>query len=169
MELDFELNPIRIRPKLEEYSNFGAMSNHTESTPKKVVDEMFRNDHFSQWLGIERLNDGVGVNTLKMAVKREMLNGFNILHGGVTFAFADSALAFAANSHGTQCLSIENSIHYHAKAMEGDLLLASAKEVSRSNKIAVYQVDVTNQREELIASFKGSVYRTGRDWQLDTE
>lgn len=130
---------------------------------------MFRNDHFSQWLGIERLNDGAGVNTLQMVVKKEMLNGFQILHGGVTFSLADSALAFAANSYGTQCLSIENSIHYHSKAMEGDVLRAYASEVSRSNKIAVYQVNIMNQREELVASFKGSVYRTSRDWQLNNE
>ncbi len=137
-----------------------------EELPKKVTDLMMQNDAFSNWLGIKRLNDAKGASVVQMVVRSEMLNGFHILHGGITFSLADSALAFAANSHGTQCLSIENSVHYHAPAKEGDVLTASSKEVSKSNSIAVYEVEVKNQNEEKIASLKGTVYRTKRNWEV---
>lgn len=127
---------------------------------------MMQNDAFSKWLGIERVFDGTGQSTIRMVVRREMLNGFDILHGGVSFSLADSALAFAANSHGTQSVSIENTIHYHHPAKEGDELTATANEVSKSNKLAVYEVVVTNQKDEKIASFKGTVYRTKNEWKV---
>lgn len=132
--------------------------------PQRVVDQMMEGDHFSQWLDIQRLGDEEGANTLSLTVRREMLNGFGILHGGITFALADSALAFAANSHGTQCLSIENSIHYHAQVMEGETIIARAEEVSKSNKVAVYVVEIRKENKELVSTFKGTVYRTSRDW-----
>ena len=78
----------------------------------KVVDQMYNNDPFSQWLGIERVEDGEGTSILKMTVRREMLNGFAIAHGGITYSLADSALAFASNSHGIQSVSIETGISH---------------------------------------------------------
>ncbi len=137
-----------------------------EALPKKVTDLMMQNDAFSTWLGIERVKDTIGGSIVMLKVRKEMLNGFDILHGGVTFALADSALAFAANSHGEQCLSIENSIHYHKPAKENDMLVAVSKELSKSNKVAVYEVEVTNQKKEKIATFKGTVYRTKKKWQV---
>jgi len=127
---------------------------------------MMQNDAFSKWLGIERVLDGTGNSTIKMVVRKEMLNGFDILHGGVSFSLADSALAFAANSHGIQSVSIENSIHYHLPAKEGDELTAKANEVSKSNKLAVYEVVVANQKNEKVATFKGTVYRTKNEWKV---
>ena len=105
---------------------------------------MMQNDAFSKWLGIERVIDGKGSSVIRMVVRAEMLNGFDILHGGVSFSLADSALAFAANSHGMQSVSIENTIHYHLPVKEGDELIATAQEVSKSNKLAVYEVEVIN-------------------------
>lgn len=137
-----------------------------DTSPKKVTDVMMQNDAFSKWLGIERVFDGTGNSSIKMVVRKEMLNGFDILHGGVSFSLADSALAFAANSHGIQSVSIENSIHYHLPAKEGDELTAKANEISKSNKLAVYEVVVTNQKNEKVATFKGTVYRTKNEWKV---
>ncbi|UTW64727.1 hotdog fold thioesterase [bacterium SCSIO 12741] len=125
---------------------------------------MYTNDPFSQWLGIERVSDEYGANTLRMTVKHDMLNGFDILHGGIAFALADSALAFAANSHGQQCLSVENSIHYHRSCKEGDVLIARATEENRSNRIATYRVVVSLESGEKVATFQGTVYRSKRLW-----
>lgn len=129
---------------------------------RKVVDKMFNNDPFSQWLGIQRLDDAPGSSVLSMKVRKEMLNGFDILHGGVTFSLADSALAFASNSYGKISLSIEAGMSYLEAAMEGDILTATAEEVSITNKIAIYHITVKNQDNKKIALFKGTVYRTGK-------
>lgn len=137
-----------------------------DSLPKRVTDKMMENDLFSQWLGLSRIQDSEGESVIRITVRKEMLNGFNILHGGVSFALADSALAFAANSYGVQCVSIENSIHYHRPAKVGDVLTAYSKEVSKSKKVAVYEVTIWNQNEEKIASLKGTVYRTNNEWEV---
>ncbi|MBD79793.1 MAG: thioesterase [Crocinitomicaceae bacterium] len=134
--------------------------------PKLITDQMFNNDPFSKWMGIERVEDGVGTNTLKMKVREEMLNGFGILHGGIAFSLADSALAFAANSHGRKCLSVENSIHYTGSCTTGDEIIARASEVSRSHKIAVYSVEVKKASGEKVAEFRGTVYRSSKEWEV---
>ena len=77
---------------------------------KKVVDKMISGDAFSQWLGIEVLEITEGFCKLKMTVRDEMTNGFNIAHGGIAYSLADSCLAFAANADGIQAVSIETSI-----------------------------------------------------------
>jgi acyl-CoA thioesterase len=99
-----------------------------------------------------------------MKVKKEMLNGFAILHGGITFSLADSALAFASNSHGRMSVSIEASMSYVESGKEGDVLTATANEISLSNKIGIYDIEVKNQNNKLIAHFKGTVYRTSKEW-----
>jgi acyl-CoA thioesterase len=130
----------------------------------RVVDKMYNNDPFSLWLGIERVQESEGTSTLRMKVRKDMLNGFGIIHGGVTFSLADSALAFASNSHGIQSVSIDNSINYFEPAKEGDVLTATTDEVRITNKIGLYHIIITNQNNNKIALFKGMVYRTGRPW-----
>jgi acyl-CoA thioesterase len=134
------------------------------SLPKRVVDTMMAKDYFSQWLGIEVLEADFGKSVLKMKIRKEMLNGFGIAHGGISFSFADSALAFASNSHGQKSVSIETSISHTKSLLEGDEIIATATELSRSNKIAVYSIAVTNQQNETVALFKGTVYRTSKQW-----
>jgi acyl-CoA thioesterase len=131
---------------------------------KAVVDKMFTNDQFSQWLGIEVIEVKPGYCLLKMEVRDEMLNGFKILHGGVTFSLADSALAFASNSYGRKSVSIEANMSYTGQVEEGDILIATAEVASMSHKIAVFNVTVKNLEDATIALFKGTVYRTERDW-----
>lgn len=140
------------------------MQNPKIKPPKEIVDLMFNNDPFSIWLGIERIKDGLGESVLKMEVRKDMLNGFGIAHGGIAYSFADSALAFASNSHGRKAFSVETSISHTKKVKEGDLLTTRVKEISLSNKIGIYQVFVENQDNELVAVFKGSVYRTEKYW-----
>ena len=127
---------------------------------KKVVDTMFEKDYFSQWLGIKRIKDGQGMSILQMEVKKEMLNGFGIVHGGVTFSFADSALAFASNTYGNVAVALDCSISFPNPAKEGDVLTATAVEESLNHRVGVYLITITNQKGEKTGIFKGTVYRT---------
>lgn len=138
-----------------------------KSLAAKVVDKMYNNDPFSIWLGIERIEESPGMSKLRMKVRKEMLNGFGIIHGGVTFSLADSALAFASNSHGIQSVSIDNSINYFEPAKEGDILTATTEEIRITNKTGLYHITITNQNNDKIALFKGLVYRTGKPWFND--
>ena len=134
------------------------------SLAKRVVDKMINGDAFSQWLGIKVIEISEGKCTLEMTVRDEMTNGFNIAHGGIAYSLADSALAFAANSYGIQSMSIETSISHTKKVKSGDVLKAITKEVNKSNKTAIYYITITNQENMEIAHFKGTVYRTDREW-----
>jgi acyl-CoA thioesterase len=137
-----------------------------ENSSKAIVDKMFSHDYFSQWLGINILETGQGHCKLEMKVRKEMLNGFSILHGGVTFSLADSALAFASNSHGRKAVSIDASMAYVASVKEGDVITAEATEETKSDKIAVYRIIVKNQQNQTVAVLKGTVYRTSKSWEI---
>jgi acyl-CoA thioesterase len=132
-------------------------------------EKMFDHDAFSQWLGIEILDLDAGYAVLQMTLRKEMTQGFGIAHGGITYSLADSALAFASNAHGRQSLSIETSISHTLAVNVGDKLKATAIEQSLTNRIGIYEVKIENQKEELVALFKGTVYRTSKDWSLNKE
>jgi acyl-CoA thioesterase len=133
------------------------------SLPQQVVDRMMSKDYFSQWLGIEVLEIKDGYCKLKMIVREEMLNGFGILHGGISFSLADSAFAFAANSYGRLSVSISSSISYPKPARTDDILIAEATELTLSNRTATYDIRVYNEEsEDTIALFRGTVYRTDK-------
>ena len=132
---------------------------------EKVFHAMYDNDPFSKWLGIELVNIDKGTCTLKMTLRKEMLNGFFVAHGGICYALADSALAFASNSHGRKCVSIETSISHTTPVKEGDIITAVAEEINLGEKTAVYYVTVTNASGTKVALFKGTVYRTGKEWE----
>ena len=131
---------------------------------RKVVEKMITKDAFSKWLGIEILEITKGYCKLKMIVRKEMTNGFDIAHGGISYSLADSALAFAANSDGIQSLSVETSIAHTKKVMSGDTLIAETQEISKNDKSAIYNINITNQDNIEVAHFKGKVYRTKREW-----
>jgi len=131
---------------------------------EKVVDKMFSQDWFSQWLGIELLEVNLGKCKLKMTVRKEMLNGFGIAHGGITYSLSDSALAFASNSHGRRSVSVETSISHTISLKEGDEITATAEEISLTNKLGIYLINIKNNSGDTVAMFKGTVYRTSRDW-----
>ena len=131
---------------------------------KKVVDKMMGGDAFSQWLGIEVLKITAGFCKIQMKVRDEMTNGFDIAHGGIAYSLADSCLAFAANSNGVQAVSIETSISHTQKVISGNVLTATAKEINKNKKTGLYYITITNQNNIEIAHFKGTVYRTGKEW-----
>jgi acyl-CoA thioesterase len=120
-------------------------------------------DHFSQWLGIKLIEIIEGKCILEMTIRKEMLNGFAILHGGVTFAFADSCLAFASNAYNKLSVSLSISMTYAKSAKEGDIIIATATELSLTNKTATYDVVISNKNtDETVSLFRGTVYRTSR-------
>lgn len=125
---------------------------------------MMNGDAFSQWLGIEVLEVTEGFCKIQMKVRDEMTNGFNIAHGGISYSLADSCLAFAANSDGIQSLSIETSISHTKKVESGDILTATSTGIDNTNKTAMYDISITNQDNIEIAHFKGTVYRTEKEW-----
>ncbi|CAN5457800.1 hydroxyphenylacetyl-CoA thioesterase PaaI [soil metagenome] len=131
---------------------------------QKVVDTMFDQDWFSQWLGIERMEVVPGRCVLRMTIRKEMLNGFGIAHGGITYSLADSALAFASNSHGRKSVSVETSISHLEMLREGDVITAIAEEESLSHKIAIYTITIVNHTGKKVALFKGTVYRSSKEW-----
>ncbi|SRR5690606_30445196 len=133
--------------------------------PSEIIDKMMSKDFFSQWLGIERLEEGEGFCKLRMQVREEMCNGFTIAHGGISYSLADSALAFASNSHGRKAVSIETSISHIKPVKTGDVLTATAAEKSLGNKIGIYEVRVENQDKVLVALFKGTVFRKDENWE----
>jgi len=130
-----------------------------------IVDRMYNEDYFSQWLGIQRLEEEPGFCILQLEVRPEMTNGFGIAHGAITYALADSALAFASNSHGRKAVSIETSINHIKPVMVGDVLTAVAEQTSLSHKMGIYHVRVLRQ-DELVAHFKGVVYRKEEHWDV---
>lgn len=133
-------------------------------SPKEIITKMMAADKMSQWLGLQILTFEPGAVNVKMTVKPEMVNGFNVAHGGISYSLADSALAFSANSHGIRSMSIETSISHQKMINVGDELTVYSKELSLSRKIGVYEMEVKNQHGDLVAHFKGTVYRSGKDW-----
>lgn len=132
----------------------------------KVVEKMMSGDWFSQWLGISIINIAAGKCTLMMKVRKEMLNGFSIAHGGITYSLADSALAFASNSHGRKAVSVETSISHIVPLKQGDIIFAEAEEVSLKEKISIYDITIKKEDGVLVALFKGTVYRTSKAWEI---
>ena len=130
---------------------------------KVVVDKLMSTDKFSQWLGIEVIDIAFGYSKIQMTVREEMINGFGIAHGGITFAFADSAFAFACNSNGKITVALDVSISFSKAVKFGDILIAEAKEINKTNRTGLYLIEVKNQQDELVALFKGTCFRTEKD------
>lgn len=133
-------------------------------TPKHIVQKMMSNDAFSQWLGIQVISVVAGSCVLQLTIQPAMLNGFGIAHGGITYSLADSALAFAANAHGYQAVSIETAISHTAKCVVNDVLTAHVTEVNKTRKLAIYNIHITNQHNTLVAAFKGTVLVSQTPW-----
>jgi acyl-CoA thioesterase len=133
---------------------------------ERVVDAMMARDAFSQWLGIEILEVAPQRSTCRLTVRSEMVNGFGVTHGGVAFSLADSAFAFACNSHGKVTVSIENSITYPAPIAVGDVLTATASEDAASGRLSYYSAEVRNQGNEVVGLFRGTAFKTERNHTL---
>jgi acyl-CoA thioesterase len=134
-------------------------------SPKEIVAKMMEHDAFSKLMGIEIIDIQQGTCTLRCEVIAEMLNGFQILHGGISYSISDSALAFASNSYGNKCVSIETSISHTKSAKLNDILTATCTEVHRGKTIGIYHVQVFNQENKLISVFKGTVHISQNFWE----
>jgi len=128
-----------------------------------VFQKMMSTDYCSQWMGIEPILIEEGHCKIKMTVKKEMLNGHGIMHGGIAFAFADSAFAFASNSYGRVAVSINGNMSYAKSAKEGDILIAEAKPLNITYKTADFDVNVMNESGEIYYFFRGTVYRSSKN------
>jgi acyl-CoA thioesterase len=104
-----------------------------------------------------------------MTVRKEMLNGFGISHGGIAFSLADSALAFASNSRNKKSLVINTSVSFTSPVREGDLLTAQAIETNATNRIGIYQITVTRNNQEKVLLVTGTVFRKEELWFPDEE
>ncbi|WP_294244545.1 hotdog fold thioesterase [uncultured Chryseobacterium sp.] len=131
-------------------------------TPKQVAEYMYDQDHFSQWMNIRLIEVRENYCLIEMPVKKEMINGLKTVHGGVTFAFADSALAFSSNNSGDAAVALNCIINFTKAGKEGDVFRAESILANETRKTAVYDIKITNQHEELIAKFVGTVYKIGK-------
>jgi len=129
----------------------------------KVVHQLTENDLFSKWLGIEVLEVAPGYSKLKMTVRKEMINGFGIVHGGVAFSLADSAFAFACNNRNNLSVALDTSINFIKPVHVDDVLTAEAKEIHNGKSTGIYHVSIFNQNNHLVALFKGTCFRTGKN------
>lgn len=134
--------------------------------PKDIPVKMLSQDAFSSWLGIEILEVEKGRCKVAMTVRKEMLNSMNKAHGGISYSLADTAFGFAANTHGKFAVSIETSINHIEALNEGDYLTAESVIEKVGNKLGFNIVEV-KRGDELVALFKGVVYRTSKEWQND--
>ncbi len=129
---------------------------------KLVVGHMMQNDRFSQWLGIEVIGIEDGYAKIYMTIREEMVNGFGIIHGGITFSLADSAFAFACNNRNNLSVALDTAINFIGPVHVNDTLIAEAKEVHDGRSTGLYTVTVTNQHDVQVALFKGTCFRTGK-------
>jgi acyl-CoA thioesterase len=134
-----------------------------KTKPEQILAKMLEKDAFSHWLGLKIEAITEGYCRLYYTVTADMLNGFGIIHGGVLFSAADSAFAFACNSHGRLSVALDVSITFTKSATVGEILFVEAKEVHLGNKTSVYDIKTTNEKGEIIALFKGTAYRTSKD------
>ena len=130
--------------------------------PKDVVSHMMKNDLFSQWLGIEVVEIKEGYSRIQMTLRKEMINGFEVIHGGIAFSLADSAFAFACNNRNNLSLALDTNISFTKTTKPGDKLTAEAKELHNGRSTGLYLITVTNQNDEQVALFKGTCFRTGK-------
>ncbi len=130
-------------------------------TPLFIAQTMFARDRASQLLGMQIVNCEAGTATVTMSVSDNMVNGLNVCHGGVIFTLADSAFAFACNNTNFNTVAAGCTIDFLAPGKLGDSLTARAAERTQRGRSGIYDVDVTNQLGELIATFRGKSARVG--------
>ena len=129
---------------------------------KQVVNKMMKDDLFSQWLGIEVLDVKEGYSKIKMSVRKEMINGFGIVHGGIAFSLADSAFAFACNNRNNLSVALDTAINFTKPVHVGDELTAEAIEIHNGKSTGLYHISISNQKTHVVAFFKGTCFRTGK-------
>ncbi len=130
---------------------------------RACAEAMWKDDSASSGLGMTIVDIGAGRATLTMTVRPDMVNGQRIAHGGFIFALADSAFAFACNSHNEKAVAAHDDITFIKPGRVGDTLVATAREVSRSGRSGIYDVRVT-VGDDVIAEFRGHSRTIGGTW-----
>ncbi len=125
---------------------------------------MLSQDAYSSWLGIEILSCEIGRVKVGMTIRKEMLNSMDKAHGGISYALADTAFGFSANTHGRYAVSIDTSINHIEALHLGDYITAEATLDVQKTKVGFNIVEV-KKGDELVALFKGVVYRTNKNWE----
>lgn len=138
------------------------MLTEEDQLAQKVVDKMMDHDAFSQWMDVKVLDIKEGYSKIQMTIRNEMVNGFGIVHGGLPFSLADSAFAFACNNRNNLSVALDVTITFTKAVNVGDILTAEAKEVHNGRSTGVYLITVINQKNEQVALFKGTCFRTGK-------
>jgi len=131
-------------------------------SPQQVVAHMMEHDLFSQWLGIQVIEVQEGYSKIQMTVRKEMVNGFGITHGGIAFSLADSAFAFACNNRNNLSVALDTSINFTKPVHIDDVLIAEAKELHNGKSTGLYHITITNQNNHIVALFKGTCFRTNK-------
>lgn len=137
------------------------MNPDQSSSPQRIVEKLFKQDPFSNWMGVELISADIGYCKVRCEIRDDMTNGFGITHGGIIFSLADTALAFSASTLGRAALAIDNSISFTNKSVSGDILTGVSTSVNTTNRTGLFDVRIKNQDGTIIAMMKGTVYRTG--------
>ena len=132
---------------------------------EQIPYKMLSQDAYSQWLGITILESQIGRVKVSMTIRKDMLNSMNFAHGGISYSLADTCFGFTSNTHGRYAVSIETSINHIEALCEGDVLVAECVIEKVNNKLGFNVVEV-RRGDELVALFKGVVYRTQKQWEI---
>jgi len=143
-----------------------AGGQHAQRTAERSAQALFERDRASQSLGMRLVEVRPGRARVVMTVRPDMVNGHDVCHGGIVFALADSAFAFACNSYNESTVAAAGTIDFLAAARAGDELTAEASELWRTKRNGIYEISVTNQRGERVALFRGRSYQI--DGQVTT-
>ena len=128
-------------------------------TPTETANYILSQDFFSQWMGVKLIEIRENYCLIEMPIRQEMINGLKTVHGGVTFSFAESALAFSSNNTGNAGVALNCMINFTKAVKMGDTLIAESILMADTRKTAVYDIAITNQHKIMVASFRGTVYK----------
>jgi acyl-CoA thioesterase len=146
-------------PRRVSRAGSGAQRRRAQRVAERAAHGLFERDRASLSLGMRLLAVRPGGARVAMTVRPDMVNGHRVCHGGIVFALADSAFAFACNSYNDSTVAAAAAIDFIAAAHEGDELTAEAAELWRSRRNGIYEITVVNQRGERVALFRGRSYR----------
>ncbi|AYO58403.1 thioesterase [Chryseobacterium sp. 6424] len=131
-------------------------------SPHELAEYMLQQDEFSKWMGIRLIEVRERYCLIEMPIKAEMINGLRTVHGGVTFALADSALAFSSNNTDDASVALHCAMNFTKAVKLGDTLTAESILISDTRKTGVYDISIKNQHGDLVGSFRGTVYKIGK-------
>lgn len=133
-----------------------------ENRAKKFIEEIAPKDPFSQWLGVKIIDIKEGYSKISMFIRPEMLNAFGIVHGGITFAFGDTAFAYACTNRNEAAVALDVSISFTKAVSPGETIFAEAKEMHHGRSTGMYLITITNESGKTVAVFKGTCFKTGK-------